>query len=69
MAPRKIHTRAHPDPDPPEIVDNPERILRKYPKIKLSTIFISPLRANLVPENLYALQELYGGGPLNLLPP
>ena len=57
MAPRKIHTRAHPDPNPPEIVDNPECILWKSPKIKSSTIFRSPLRANSVPENLSALQQ------------
>ena len=57
MAPRKIHTRAHPNPDPPEIVDNPEIILRKSPKIEFSTVFISPLRANSVPENLSALQQ------------
>ena len=57
MAPRKIHTRAYPDPDPPEIVDNPESILRKSPKIKLPTVFRSPLRANSVPENLSALQQ------------
>ena len=57
MAPRKIHTRAFPDPNPPEIVENPESILREYPKIKFSTIFRSPLRANSVPENLAALQQ------------
>ena len=57
MAPRKIHTRAYPHPDPPELVDNPEGILRKSPRIKLSTIFRSPLRANSVPENLSALQQ------------
>ena len=57
MAPRKIHTRAYPDSDPPKIVDNPESILRKSPRIKLSTVFISPLRANSVPENLSALQQ------------
>ena len=57
MASRKIHTRAYPDPDPPEIVDNPEIILRKFPKIKLPTVFRSPLRANSVPQNLSALQQ------------
>ena len=57
MAPRKIHTRAYPDPNPPEIVDNPKSILRKSPRIKYSTIFRSPLRANSVPENLTALQQ------------
>ena len=57
MAPRNVHTRAHPDPNPPEIVDNLESILRNYPKIKSSTVFKSPLRANSVPENLAALQQ------------
>ena len=57
MAPKKIHTRAHPDPDPLEIVDNPERILRKSPKIQFSTIFRSSLRANSVPENLSSLHK------------
>ena len=57
MAPRKIHTRAHPDPNPPEIVDNPESILRKSPKIKLSIVFRPPLRASSVPKNISALQQ------------
>ena len=57
MAPRKIHTRAYPDPNPPEIVDNPESILRESPRIKLSTVFRSPLRANSVPKKLSALQQ------------
>ena len=57
MDPRKIHTRAHPNPDPPEIVDNPESILRKSPRIKLSIVFRSPLRPNSVPENISALQQ------------
>ena len=57
MAPRKIHTRAYPDPNPSGIVDNPESILRKSPKIKLSTVFRSPLRVNSVPENLAALKQ------------
>ena len=57
MASKKIHTRAHPNPNPPEIVDNPESILWKSPKVKLLTVFRSPLRANSVPENLSALQQ------------
>ena len=57
MAPRKIHIKAYPDSNPPEIVDNPESILRKSPRIKSSIVFILPLRANSVPENLSALQK------------
>ena len=29
MVPRSIYTRIFPDPDPPRVVDNPERILRR----------------------------------------
>ena len=29
MAPRRIYTRRFPDPDPPKVVDNLERILRR----------------------------------------
>ena len=57
MAHRKIHTRAYPNPNPPEIVDNPKRILRKSPEVKSSTVFRSPFRANSIPENLVALQQ------------
>ena len=28
MAPKKIYTRANPDPNPPTIVDNPEKLLK-----------------------------------------
>ena len=57
MASGKVHTRAYPDPNPPEIVDNPESILRKSPKAKTSTIVRSLHRANSVPKNLTALQD------------
>ena len=57
MAPRKIHTRAYLDPNPPKIVDNPERILRKSPKARSSTIVRSLHRANSFPDNLTALQQ------------
>ena len=29
MAPKRIHTRIFPDPNPPKVVENPERILRR----------------------------------------
>ena len=57
MAPRKIHTRAYPDPDQTKTIDNPEIILRKSPNKKSSIVFRSPLRAHSVPENLAALQQ------------
>ena len=52
-----IHTRAYPDPNPPETVDNPESILRKSPKPKTSTVVRLIHRANYVPKNILALQN------------
>ena len=57
MASRRIYTRAYPDPNPPEIVDNPESILRKTPKSKTSTVVRPIHRANYVPKNLLSLQD------------
>ena len=57
MASRRVHTRAHPNPNPPKIFDNPESILRKSPKAQTSTIVRPIQRANSVPENLAALQD------------
>ena len=57
MASRRVHTRAYPDPNPPEIVHNPESILRKSPKSKTSTVVRPVHRDNFVPENLTALQD------------
>ena len=57
MASKIIHTRAYPDPNPPEIVDNPESILRKSPKSKTSTVVRPIHRADSVPENITALQD------------
>ena len=55
MASRRIYNRAYLDPNPLEIVDNPESILMKSPKAKVSTIVRSLHRANSVPENITAL--------------
>ena len=57
MASRRIYTRAYPNPNPPEIVDNPESILRKSHKSKTSTVVRPIHRADSVPGNLSALQD------------
>ena len=57
MASRRIYTRAYPNPNTPEIVDNLKRILRKYPKSKTSTIVRPIHRSNFVPENILALKN------------
>ena len=57
VASKRIHTRAHPDPNPPEIVDNPERIIRNFPKAKNPAIVKPILRDNSFPKNLAALRD------------
>ncbi len=58
MDPKRIHTRANPDPDPPEILDNPERILRRR-SLAESQGSNSPLsRANSLPENLDTIEYI-----------
>ena len=59
LASRTIHTRAYPNPNPPEIVDNPESILRKYPTPRRPTISRHIHRANSTPENFTALSNTY----------
>ena len=55
LASRTIHTRAYPNPNPPEIVDNPESILKKSPTPKRSTISGHIHRANSALEDLTTL--------------
>ena len=57
LALRRIHTRAYPDPNPPEITDNPEIILRNSLTSRDPTIVIPIHRANSAPENLAALSD------------
>ena len=55
LAHRIIHTIAFPDPNPPEIVDNPEKILKRTPASRGSTISNNIHRANYAPEDLASL--------------
>ena len=57
MASKRVYPRAFLDPNPPEIVDNPEIILRKSPKSKTSTVVRPIHRDNSVLENLLALKN------------
>ena len=57
LASRTIHTRAYPDPNPPEIVYNPGSILRKSHTPRDPTIFIPIHRPNITPENLAAISD------------
>ena len=68
MASKRIHTRAQPDPNPPEIVDNPERILKNLHKSKDPTISRLIDRANSTPENLATLRDTQVDLPFSRLP-
>ena len=57
LAHRTIHTRAFPNPNPPETVDNPEKILKRTPVSRRATISSSIHRANSAPEDLAALLD------------
>ena len=59
LASRTIHTRAYTNPDPPEIVDNPESILKEAHTPKRSTISKHIHRANSAPEDLTALSHFH----------
>lgn len=59
LASRNIHTRAYPDPNPPEIVDNPESILKGTPTLKISTIPKHIHRDNSSLEDLTALSHFH----------
>ena len=59
LASRTIHTRAYPNPKPPEIVDNPKSILKKSPTPKIPTISSHIHRANSTPEDFTALSDIH----------
>ena len=68
LASRKIYTRAYPDPNPPKIVDNPERIIWKSLTSRDPTIVRPIHRANSTPGNLASLSDnqFYLGLPCKL---
>jgi len=58
LAPKIIHTRSNLDPEPPNILDDPEKILRKI-RLAESQGSNSPLsRENSLPENLNTIQDI-----------
>lgn len=57
LASRTIHTRGYHNPDPPEIVENPEIILRKSPTPRRPTISGHIHRANSAPKDFTALSD------------
>ena len=58
MAPRRIFTKSHPEPNPPGIVENPEKILRKTPRSESYNVSKPIHKASSLPENLKNLQDI-----------
>ena len=56
MAPKRISTRSHPDPEPAIATDNPERLLRKKNTAEISRSNNPLLRSRSIPEKLVVLQ-------------
>ena len=57
LASHRINTRSHPDPNPPTIVDNTERILWQNSRPRKPTTDRSIPRTIFVPENLTVLKD------------
>ena len=57
MASHRINTRSHPDPNPPTIVDNPERILWQTSRPGKPTTDRTIIRTRYVPEKLTTLTD------------
>ena len=59
MAPKKTHyTKANPDPNPTNIVDDPDRILRKPKNIETQASSSQLVKENSLPEDLSSLEEI-----------
>ena len=50
LAPKRAYTRAHPDPNPAEIVDDPEKILKRKSIEESQGSSSSPHREDSLPK-------------------
>jgi len=55
---RTHYTRAHPDPNPTTIVDDPDRILRKPKKVETQGSSNQLIKANSLPKELSSLEDI-----------
>lgn len=66
MAPKRIHTRAHPYQNPPNILDNLEKLIRKK-RLTESKGSNSPLpRANSFPDIFVTIENIQFNLPFEL---
>jgi hypothetical protein len=58
MAPKIIHSRSHPDPEPITIVDNPEKLIRKRNIVEGQGSSSPLLSENFLPEKLITIMDI-----------
>jgi hypothetical protein len=58
MAPKRVFTRSHPNPEPAIATDNPERLLMKKNTAEVSRSHIPLMRSPSLPEKLVSFQDL-----------
>ena len=55
---RTYYTRAHPDPQPTTIVDDPDRILRKPKKVESQGSSSELIKENSLPKELSSIEDI-----------
>jgi hypothetical protein len=58
VAPKRIHTRSHPDPDDIKVVDDPEKLIRKTSLAKSEGSSSPPPRGTSLPEKFVTIQDI-----------
>jgi hypothetical protein len=58
LAPKRIHTRSHPDPEPVKVVDNPEKLIRKRSLAEIQGSSSPPPRETSLPEKFVTIQDI-----------
>jgi len=58
LAPKRVFTRSHPDPEPATTIDNPKKLLRKKNIAEGSGNHNPLLRSPSLPEKLVSLHDL-----------
>jgi hypothetical protein len=58
MAPKRVFTRSHPDPEPVVVINNPEKLFRKKNTAEVSESHHPLLRSISLLEKLVSFQDI-----------
>lgn len=58
LAPKIIHTRSHPDPEPPRILYDPKKLIRKKILTEIQWSISPPPRSNSLPERFFTIENI-----------